>query len=367
MLPQSSFLLNAFLLVVVQIIALDRLARKVGLTDKPSERKVHEGHVPLTGGIAMFSAFLASLALLDRPPPVPLSFLAGLSLLVILGVADDLVDIRPGRKLAIQIGATLLMIMPGDNVVRTLPDLFGTIGLQLDLLALPFTCVFVIGLINAYNMIDGLDGLAGGMAAAALFWLAAAASAGGHDHLAPLVLLFATLGFLVFNMRHPWRARSTAFMGDAGSMMLGAAIAFFTVAIAASPDQPSPPTPFVALLWVSAIPAIDTLSLIVRRLAAGHSPFRADRRHIHHVLLDMGLSHRGTTAVLVAASFMCGAIGVLGARLGAPTPAMIGGLVILAAVHGVIVQGHERRIAGRSGRGTPAEQPVRDGTKVEKN
>src|SRR6202011_6049728 len=213
--------------------------------------------------------------------------LIGASMLVLIGLIDDMLALGPWTKLAGQIAAAVMMTLPGNHLIGT-STLLGAAVADLPQMEVALTILFVVGVINAFNMIDGLDGVAGGAAATALLSLAIVAwftgMTGPLVHL--LLLLSAVLGFLVFNLRHPWRGRASVFMGDAGSMMLGGAIAFYAIDLAVGPGRAAP---LPALLWFFALPVFDTLILIVRRLAVGSNPLRGDRRHLHHSLLNAGV------------------------------------------------------------------------------
>jgi UDP-GlcNAc:undecaprenyl-phosphate GlcNAc-1-phosphate transferase len=345
--------MNAFLLAVVLILVLEKAAWSVGLVDRPNSRKLHDGGVPVIGGLAIFCAFVLTVLLISGAA-APWPLLVGLAVLVGLGVVDDLIDLRAPFRLTVQVGAALLILLPGGHLIEDLGNLLGNGHWELGIFALPFTLIFVVGLINAFNMLDGLDGLAGGVAASAFFWLAVgAALAGRGEQVLLLVLLFSTLGFLVFNLRHPWQARARVFMGDAGSTMLGAGIAVFILAAATGPGRLAS---LPAWLFLCALPAIDTLSLIARRLLAGQSPMVSDRRHLHHLILKAGLSERSTAAVLVLSSFALGGIGVGGALLGVPDGVMVLGLVALVGLHSWFVR-HDWRVVRREGV-TAAEPPL---------
>lgn len=346
-----AYLLNSFLLSVLSVLMLTKIADPIGLVDLPVGRKRHEGSVPVVGGLAMFFAFLISALVADNSLRAPWEFIAALAGLVLLGTVDDLFDLPARVKLAGQSLAVMLMIVPGWHVVQD----FGWTGADLRLFAFPFTFFFVLGVINAFNMLDGLDGLAAGVAAAALFWLAmVSVSAGRSEYSALLLLLASVLGFLVFNAPHPWRRKASVFMGDAGSLMLGAVVAFFVTVLAAGADRAAP---MPALIYVCAIPAIDTVSLVVRRLAASRSPMAADRSHLHHLFLDAGVSPALTSAIIVSLTFALGGIGFAAARFGASEALLVLGLVAVGAVHTWFVL--QRPWTSRDAlRGNPAAMPV---------
>jgi UDP-GlcNAc:undecaprenyl-phosphate GlcNAc-1-phosphate transferase len=328
----TTHFLNAFLLAVVFILLLERVAPRFGLIDVPDARKAHGRSVPLVGGLAIFGGFIVSSLLvpLEYQPPWPL--VVGLALLVGVGTLDDLYDLSPVTRLCVQVAAASVMVVPDWLVTTNLGHLFGPSEFALGMFALPFTLFFITGLVNAFNMLDGLDGLTGGTAVCSFAGLGlAAAMRQEPDLLLCLMLLIsATLGFLIFNFRHPWCRQARVFMGDAGSLMLGGAVAFFALKVATHETNP---LALGTLLWLFAVPLLDTLSLIVRRVLAGRSPFRGDRQHLHHLLLDCGLTPRQATCAMLAASIGLGLFGLLGLHFEWPDALMTWGLVVPAVAH----------------------------------
>jgi UDP-GlcNAc:undecaprenyl-phosphate/decaprenyl-phosphate GlcNAc-1-phosphate transferase len=322
---------NAFLLSLVLILAMEKIARRIGLVDVPSERKHHEGRIPLVGA-AMFLAFCIASLLLQRQPPGFVDLFIGLLLIVSLGVIDDLFDLRAPVKLVAQSVCVALMVLPNDLLIRNAGALFSDQPLLLLHWAVPATIFAVVGLVNAINMIDGLDGLAGGVSLVALAWFAVAAGVLGlsDELLLILVLACSALGFLVFNVRHPWRARAVVFLGDAGSMMLGLSLAFVAIKLS---QRSGPALSPVAALWICALPVIDTLSLMVRRAAAGQGLLSSDHRHLHDLMVRAGLSVNQAVLVLVSISAILGGVGVGGWLLGVPDRVMLFGLGIAVLVH----------------------------------
>ncbi len=363
--PQHSMhLLNALLIVVALIPPFQVLAQRIGLVDIPHGRKVHEGAVPLTGGIVMFIAFALPMLSLDLPNGGLL--LAGLCLLVIVGAIDDLGGLSPWTKLAAQVLAAAIMVVPGSLLIGPGALAGYPAPAASEAVAIAFTVFMIVGLTNAFNMIDGLDGLAGGAAAASLLGLAVAAglSGNGDAELTLLVLLFAVVGFLAFNMRHRWRPRAAVFMGDAGSLLLGGAIAYFVVRLAAG--EPEAAVPLPVLLWMVALPAFDTTILMARRLADGRSPVVGDRSHVHHLLLEAGATAQSATAILVAVSGALCATGILGWRLGLPPLAMLLGLLVPFCAHAYFVchgwklMARAREARSRRGAPEPIGPPIED-------
>lgn len=303
----------------------------IGLVDVPAGRKRHAGQIPLVGA-AVFAAFAVATLLLEQWPVGYSGFLFGLSLLVALGVADDLFDIRASIKLVAQIGCTAFMVLPNELLIRHIGVLPLDYLLPLQW-AVPVTILAMVGLINAINMMDGIDGLAGSLTLVSLFWFAIAAGALGLNAECSISILaaFCVIGFLGFNLRHPWRNRAGVFLGDAGSMMLGAVLGFLAIAISqrSSGAGLSP----VAVLWVCAIPVMDTLSLAVRRVAAGRSPFSSDRQHLHHLMLDAGFSESQAVAILAASASILGGVGIVGSFIGVPDGILLIGLAAPIGLH----------------------------------
>lgn len=326
--------LFAFALTVALLLMLRRPAIEAGLVDRPSHRKRHGREVPLIGGICIFLGFAAANLIADFALRPFQALFAGMTILLILGVVDDLVDLKASIKLFFQLFAALLLAGWAGVTVTDLGALFGpAITLQLGAWAVPFTLFCVVGLINAVNMFDGVDGLAAGTVATALGWLSFVGLSWGGTVDWPLLcatLLAAVCGFLVFNMRNPWRRAAASFLGDSGSMLLGFALAWFAIAAAQGADAVLPP---VAIGWILLLPVTDALVLMGRRIARGRNPFHADREHLHHILFRAGLSHKQTVTVLVLVSALLGGIGVGGAWLGVPEWLMLLGMVPFVTLH----------------------------------
>ena len=294
------------------IVLLRNTALRMGLVDYPGGRKQHEGGVPVVGGIAIYGAFAFSALLITQTQPLyPFrSLLGGMGVLVLAGALDDMHDLSPLAKLGMQCGAALLMVSWGGVYVPQLGDLFGIGGVfALANFAIPFTLVCVLGAINAMNMTDGVDGLAGGLALVSLLAFATLCIALNLD--SPLlmisILIGAVVGFLFFNFRNPLRPRAVVFLGDAGSMALGFALCWFAVSLARLPDAAIPP---IAMVWLMAVPLLDMGVVILRRLLSGKSPLSADREHLHHLLLRAGFTDTGTTLTLLGAAVLTSGIGL---------------------------------------------------------
>jgi UDP-GlcNAc:undecaprenyl-phosphate GlcNAc-1-phosphate transferase len=324
--------MNGFLLSFMLILIMQKVAVRVGLVDTPTARKNHQGHVPMVGA-ALFVSIVVSAFLLEQRPGGFTSFMIGLAALVLLGVLDDRLNLRASIKLVAQIGCVAVMVLPSHTLIWKMGTLLGDGFLLQPYWAALVTIVAMVGLINAFNMIDGVDGLAGSLSAVALLWFAVAAGLVGlrGELLLALLVAFSVMGFLVFNLRHHWRSQACVFLGDAGSTMLGAVLAF--LAITLSQRNGGLALSPVAALWICAVPIIDTGSLIFRRMAAGTSPFSSDRQHLHHLMLDAGLSVNQVVTALAITSAICGGIGVFGWLLGVSDAVLLMAFVVPIGTH----------------------------------
>jgi UDP-GlcNAc:undecaprenyl-phosphate GlcNAc-1-phosphate transferase len=313
--------LTAFLVVLFTMPSLIKVARMKHLVDEPSEaRKLHARSVPTIGGIIIFAAIIFSYTLwfpgaklLDmegngyKDMYVAMGHaysdlkyvLAAMVLLFFIGVKDDIIGFSPVKKLVGHMMVGYILVVMAGIRITDMHGLFGVYELP-DAFSIAFSFFVYVVLVNAFNLIDGVDGLAGGIGLIASlaygFWLLAA----GNIALALLafVLAGALAAFLVFNS-HPARI----FMGDSGSLIIGAILAVLAMRIVDHDTTRLPqylkqiPTP-IFVMAVLAYPLVDTLRIFIYRMSRGISPFAADRNHIHHRLLALGLGHRGTTFVL---------------------------------------------------------------------
>lgn len=291
-------------------------ARRRGLLDEPGERKVHGVAIPRLGGVAIAVAFylgvvgglvIETLAGGEGSPRDQLAVvLLGAALVAGIGLLDDLVGLRARVKLSAQIGVSLVVVLLGLSIDH-LDGPWGSAAL--GALSLPLTVAWFVVVMNAMNLIDGLDGLASGVAltAIAAFYLISTSG----DLAAPMALVLAAaaggvIGFLPFNL-YP----ATIIMGDTGAILLGflLAAAGVTVTQAGSPAAPAW-VPVAAL----GLALGDTAWAIVRRAASGAPIFAPDKRHVHHRLLAVGLSPRTTMLVLWSVSAAFGLIAVITAN-----------------------------------------------------
>ena len=325
----------AFAITAVLTLALRPLAFRLHLTDNPGGRKRHLGEIPLVGGIAMLIGILVT-AMVALKPASQGAFLVSTVLLVSVGVFDDRYDTPASTRLAAQLCAALVMMIGGGLYLRDIGDPFGTGRLGLGSFAIPASVLFVLSVINAFNFIDGIDGLA---ASTALIGLAAAGLATGLGAPAVNVAAMAcgaTLGFLLFNFPAFRNRRLRTFMGDAGSTLLGFVVVWFALSISHGEDRSLSP---VAALWFALMPLSDFFSCFVRRLARGKMPLQAGREHFHYVLMRAGLSGRQVLAVLVAFNVFYAAVGLIGVSYKLPDWALFAPWFTLLGLQHFIIRG----------------------------
>ena len=310
---------GTFLLTAGLIALLVRPAHAWGWVDEPGSRKHHSHPVPLVGGVVMCFAFCLGILLLPVKPVDWAVLLTSMILLTCVGLYDDLHSSRPATRFLFQGIAVLLMAMGSHVVLGNLGDLFGLGQVALGGWAVLFTLFGVIGVINAFKMIDGVDGLAGGTGLVVTGWLLVLCLSApvwqAGDIGALLVLAMAISGFLVFNLRHPWRVRASVFMGDAGSTMIGFVLSWLLIHLSQGEQAVMAP---ITAVWILALPLLDTLAVMARRVRAGLSPFAADRQHLHHLLLARGLADGWVSAILLTLTIVTGGLGVAADRLGWP-------------------------------------------------
>lgn len=334
----------AFAAVTALIYMIDPLARRMGLMDHPKGRKDHAVSTPVTGGVAIaIGTILPALVLVNPSLPLIALGLAAV-ILVVVGVLDDLYDLPWPIRVLAQIAAALTIIYVGGVRVENIGAAFGLGHVALGWLSAPFSVLAVVGLINALNMIDGVDGLCGTLALCALLMLTAASVYAGNIDLANglIVICGAVVAFLGFNLRTPFRKRAAVFVGNSGSAYLGLIIAWAAFRLTQNPLYPV--TPVLAPFLV-APPVIDTLALIVRRALAGHSPFHADRTHVHHLMLDGGFSPTGVVFTLASLSLTLGLGAAVALLADVPDPLFMAAFLGLTAAWFLLTRRQERAVA----------------------
>lgn len=289
----------AFVTTILLTPVVKKLAYKLGATDKPNKRKVHQKIMPRLGGLAIYISFIVGVLILQPSDEVHIPILIGSLIIILTGVFDDIKEISPKVKLFGQIMATLVVVVFGDLQVHFINLPFGG-QLDFGILSIPITMIWIIGITNAINLIDGLDGLAGGVSSIALFSIAGMALLMGNQTyvmLIALILAVSTLGFLVFNF-HP----AKIFMGDTGALFLGYMIAVLSLLGFKNVTFISLIIPIIIL----GVPISDTLFAIVRRIVNKQPLSAPDKSHLHHCLIRLGYSHKMAVLIIYAMSALFG-------------------------------------------------------------
>ena len=281
------------------------LARKYKCLDEPGGRRIHCEPTPRWGGIAFFLGILPVFCFIGLNR-IFLSYLAASSLLVLVGSIDDRKELDFSTKFMAMLAAITTVIFGGGIEIQQLGT-YGSLGLvKLSILAVPFTYLCVIGVTNSINLIDGLNGLAGGLSFFASLFIGVAAYISRNFELAGVCMGFtgALAGFLLYN----FGTQASIFMGDSGSLFLGFSLSVFSILLTQDPKfRIEPLFPVLVLL----IPIFDTLRVMGTRVFNGRSPFKADTTHLHHLLLSRGLSVTGISTLVWSLTVIQGVTAVL--------------------------------------------------------
>ena len=311
---------SAMLIFAVSIVVsfactplVRRFAVKINAVDVPKDnRRMHKTPIPRIGGIAIFAGFMSSMIIFGEINSEMKWILLGGLVIAALGIIDDLYALPALVKLVGQVVAAIIPVL-NDVVIQNLTNPFATDGnLSLGIWGAPITVLWIVAITNAVNFIDGLDGLACGVSAIASISMFVTAYFIPESPLtvtlAMAALAGSCLGFLPFNMNP-----AKIFMGDTGSMFIGYIFAACSVqGLFKMHAVISFAVPFVVL----AIPLADMVFAVIRRVAKGKSPFSADRGHIHHKLIDMGLDQKQSVLILYCLNIVFGVISVLMATTG---------------------------------------------------
>ncbi len=291
-----------------------KFAIKAGVVDVPNARKVHTRVMPRLGGLGIYLSFVIGLvALLPFIPDSYISsrdldfvgaFLVGGTMIVLLGALDDRFDLSAKLKLVVQIATACVVVFGFDIKIEFANIPFHTYSSVETWISIPFTILWIVGVTNAINLIDGLDGLAAGVSAIAIGTIAVMAFIMGNEITALLCLLLlgSILGFLYFNF-HP----AKIFMGDSGALFLGFSLAllsllgFKQVAIVS----------FLTPLILIGVPLSDTMFAIVRRWMQKKPIFSPDKGHLHHCLRELGFSHRQTVLIIYGIAAFFGVLAII--------------------------------------------------------
>ncbi len=290
------------------------VALRLDWMDHPDLRKRHKRVTPLIGGAAIFIAMVIALWLAplnewSADVFYPAILLGGLVLLL-TGLIDDLRRISALVRLLVQAGVCLWLIRHTGLRLDDFGPLFTASALNLGWLAVPITVFAALGVINAFNLIDGMDGIAGSIYVLAAGAMAVFAGWNGDPAMSIFlgVTSAAVIGFLVFNARLPWNRRARAFLGDSGTLLLGFVLAWGFIRLGSGPDRAFMP---MTAVWLFAVPLLDTSTLIWSRWREGRSAVSADQHHLHHALLRAGFTVGQTWWMISLFALGLAGIGVL--------------------------------------------------------
>lgn len=299
-----TFILSLFFLFISR-----RLAEKINLVDRPNERKLHQGVVPLVGGISIYLTLM--LALWFKPELLVNSdiYVLCASVLVMMGAIDDKYDVDYRVRLVMQILISCEMIFVAGLSLKSIGHIFFGFEINLGPLGYIVTIFAVLGAINAFNMVDGIDGLLGGLTMVTFGALSYIHYADGQLPLARfcLMMMIVVVPYICLNLGFPFGGRKKVFMGDAGSMLIGFTVIWVLLqGTQGSRAQMNP----VTALWLIAIPLMDMTCIMVRRIRKGVSPFKPDREHLHHICLRAGLSSLQALVVICGTAALLAIVGI---------------------------------------------------------
>ncbi|WP_456273220.1 glycosyltransferase family 4 protein [Bacillus sp. AK031] len=298
--------LTLFLCFIASIVLtplVKKLAIKIGATDSPNHRKVHQKIMPRLGGLAIFLSFILGVIILQPSNVYANAIIAGAVIIVLTGALDDVFELSAKVKLLGQLIAALLVVVWGGAQVEFINLPFGG-QLEFGYMSIPLTIVWIVGVTNAVNLIDGLDGLAAGVSSIGLITISGMAVIMGDTFVAVMasLLLVSTLGFLFYNF-HP----AKIFMGDTGALFLGYMISVLALLGFKNITVISLIIPVIIL----GVPISDTFFAIIRRIVNKQPLSAPDKSHLHHCLLRMGYSHRQTVLIIYAIAALFGLAAVI--------------------------------------------------------
>lgn len=297
------------------------------LIDKPSGRKQHRKPVPTVGGLAVVLSLLLSTVLLDIHWPFENIVLYLAAALMIIGWADDVLDLPASVRLIVFFGIAAVAVFAGGVELQSLGNLFGFGNIELGVAGPIITIIAIVAGMNAFNMIDGIDGLLALFLMNALVFLLIVSQ--GFSPLFVLLLSLIVI-FFVANLGVNLKGEhKQIFMGDSGSITFGFLIVSLVVSLSQGGEaQEIRP---VTALWIIAIPLMDLVAIMIRRLKKGQSLMKADREHLHHIFMRLGLSDRQTLFVIAVVTAFCSLVGIVGELMLWPEMVMFGVFLVLFA------------------------------------
>lgn len=330
----SAILFSISLLSFTGLFFFRKVAKKVGLIDKPTQRKTHKDSVPLVGGLSIFTTItiyaLVNLSMIEGLR----TYLICSAILVTVSALDDKYDINPWVRLFIQAAISIYLVWSTNLYMHDLGNLFGTGPIKLSIIfGGVITMLGIIGAINAFNMVDGIDGLLGGLAIMSFAALAYLFAATHTTELMTLCFVFiaATLPYVLLNLGIPFGCKFKVFMGDAGSVFFGFTLIWLL--LNASQNYDSISIRPVTALWVIALPLMDMVAIMIRRIRKGVSPLKPDREHIHHIFQRFGFSTVATLFILCSIAGLFAAFGIWGQLNAIPEHVMFVAFLVIFFIY----------------------------------
>ncbi|EMD4166186.1 UDP-N-acetylglucosamine--undecaprenyl-phosphate N-acetylglucosaminephosphotransferase [Salmonella enterica] len=308
LLTALSELISIFLFTTIFIFLARKVAIKIGLVDKPNFRKRHQGVIPLVGGISVFAGICFMFALSDYYIPHLSLYLICAGVLVFVGAMDDRFDISVKIRAVVQAVIAVVMMVIAKLHLGSLGYIFGPWELVLGPFGYFLTLFAVWAAINAFNMVDGIDGLLGGLSSVSFAAMGLILWFDGQTSLAMwcFAMIAAILPYIMLNLGILGR-RYKVFMGDAGSTLIGFTVIWLLLETTQGKTHSISP---VTALWIIAIPLMDMVAIMYRRLRKGMSPFSPDRQHIHHLVMRAGFTSRQAFVLITLAAAILAGVGV---------------------------------------------------------
>ena len=323
----------AFALSFILIKLLKPVSRRIGLLDKPNERKLHENAVPLIGGLVIYLTLLITGILFFANSVSLTAYYVSAGLLTVVGVLDDRFDLSVRVRILCTFIATGIMMYWGELVFTNLGNLFGWGDVVLPLvIAAPFTLIACFGVVNCLNMVDGIDGLSSGIAIIAMTAILITLEFNTRLQVVIITLIAAILAFQVFNLQVTRRLQKV-FMGDAGSMMIGSTLIMLICYCTQATATRGPRFEAVNGLYFLGLPLIDMVSTVLRRAKKGVNPFKPDRTHAHHIFLHAGFNPRQTLLILLFIAALINGMGILLHYLSIPAWLQLGLFLVLFVLY----------------------------------
>lgn len=330
-------LCTAFFVAAVLLVIMTPFAHQLGLVDHPSKRKQHHGMIPLTGGMAIYGGVVIASFATDVWFENGSLFFTASAFIILLGMLDDKFDLSAKGRLLCQFGVASIMVWAAQNHILSVGNIFGLGDTNLGLFGYIFTLVCVVGVINAFNMIDGIDGLAGGMSLVVLsaVVILLLISNNGSAIMAPMMIIAAIVPFMAFNLSWKGFKGNKIFMGDSGSMFVGLTIVWLMVDFTQGSNAAMRP---ITAAWVIGLPLMDMAAIMFRRARKGRSVLKPDSFHLHNIFMRAGFSSRRALTAILLLGCAYALVGISGELLAIPEYIMFAAFVASLVLYICVLQ-----------------------------